>query len=102
MRPEGSCRKVGVIYNEVALLSIKMDNMRPPWRYDRLCHRARSYPPARVFSQAPLRRVAARLVERRRVDVQRWIKPVDSIRPQLDLCASSLWRAQPAPGTNHL
>lgn len=34
MWPEGSCRKVGVIYNEVALPSIKMHNMHPPWRYD--------------------------------------------------------------------
>jgi shikimate kinase len=80
MRPEGSCRKVGVTYNEVVLPSIKMHNMCPS--YDRPWHRARSYPPARVFSKAPLQRVAARPVERRRVDVQRWIKPVDSIRPQ--------------------
>jgi hypothetical protein len=101
MRPEGSCRKVGVIYNEVALPSIKMDNMRPPWRYDRPCHSEASRRLA-SFSQAPLLRVAARLVERRRVDVQRWIRPVDSIRPQFHLCAPPLWRAQPAPGTNHL
>jgi hypothetical protein len=61
MRPEGSCRKVGVIYNEVALPSIKMDNMRPPWRYDRPCHREASRRLA-SFSQASLRRVVARLV----------------------------------------
>lgn len=89
-------------YNEVALPSIKMDSMCPSYRYDRPCHRARSYPPARVFSQAPLQRAAARLAERPRVDVQWWIKPVDSIRPQLDLCAPPLWRAQPPPDTNHL
>ena len=89
MRPEGSCRKVGVTYNEVALPSIKMDSMCPSYRYDRPCHRARSYPPARVFSQAPLQRAAVRLAERPRVDVQWWIKPVEldppSARP---MCAA--------------
>jgi hypothetical protein len=98
MRPEGSCRKVGVIYSEVALPSIKMDNMGPPRRYAIAREAARRL----ASSQALLWRVAARLVERWRVDVQRWIKPVDSIRPQLDLCAPPLWIDQPAPGTNHL